>query len=110
VYFDRSGVATIADVPDGSSAIVWLIDASGDGVLVDVDRERSRDHHLQRRRRLLRRPTGNVPGQYVWDDDPQSPTYAGPTSPFASGTPFGIVPYYYDTPILDTVARPGRPG
>jgi hypothetical protein len=80
-----------------------------DGVLIDLDRERSRDHHLQRRRRLLGATDGErFPVTYVWDDDPSSPppTRVRRRRCSPSGTPFGIVPYYYDTPILNTAARP----
>jgi hypothetical protein len=41
---------------------------------------------------------------YVFDADPTSPTYAGPdpvNNPAGAG-PFGVVPVYFDTPVLDT--------
>jgi hypothetical protein len=42
VYFDRFGIATIADLPTVKSSPDWLIDASPSGVLLDLDRQRSR--------------------------------------------------------------------
>jgi hypothetical protein len=41
-YFDRNGTCIIADVPTAGSGTVWLADASTTGVLVSLDRERSR--------------------------------------------------------------------
>jgi hypothetical protein len=41
-YFDRNGTCIIADVPTSGSGTVWLADASTTGVLVSLDRERSR--------------------------------------------------------------------
>lgn len=102
VYFDRDGVATIADLPTAGASADWLADASASGVLTSLDRERSRDN------------TYNVvvvessatdgpywPTQFVWDYDPTSPTYAGvdPVSSPDTAGPFGIVPYFYSTPL-----------
>jgi hypothetical protein len=45
---------------------------------------------------------------FVWDDDPHSPTYAGPdpvNHPEKAGL-FGVKPYRYDSPLL-TTARQG---
>ena len=111
-YFDRNGVFTIDNVPQIAASADWLIDASPSGVLVSLDRERSRA------------TTYNVvvvsssysggpkfPTQYVWDNDPNSPTYAGSgngagTSKPTPGTagPFGTAPYNFDSPILTTAA------
>lgn len=107
VYFDREGVFTIADIPTIGASADWLIDSGSNGVLVDLDRERSRTD------------TANVvvvessaaegalfPTQVVWDDDPASPTYAGPNPlayPASGAGPFGIVTRYYDTPVLSDV-------
>jgi len=113
VYFDRDGVATIADLPRSIRAADWIVDASANGVLLSAERSRSREN------------TSNVvvvsssasegekfPPQIVWDDDPSSPTYAG-TDPImnpSSAGPFGLVPYYFDTPILTTVEAARRAG
>jgi hypothetical protein len=113
VYFDRSGVATIEDIPTSSAdSQYWLIDASDDGVLIDLNRERTRTSTYNVVVVSSSATDGErFPVQYVWDDDPQSPTYAGPTSPmFASDTPFGPVTYYFDTPILDSVASARKAG
>jgi hypothetical protein len=42
VYFDRQGGAVIADIPQLGASADWLIDASATGVLVSLDRQRSR--------------------------------------------------------------------
>jgi hypothetical protein len=76
--FDRNGTCIIADVPTAGSGTVWLADASTTGVLVSLDRERSRTD------------TKNViivsssatdeeffTPQVAWDNDPASPTFAG---------------------------------
>ena len=103
VYFDRSGVATIADVPTIGDTADWLIDYAG--VLTELDRERSRTNT----RNVVIVESSASDGekfatQIVWDNDPTSPTYAGidPFSPTNTPGPFGVVPYYYDTPILQS--------
>lgn len=99
VYFDRHGVATIADIPTARAAPDWLVDASANGVLTELNRSRSRTD------------TGNVlvissahadgekfPTFYIWDNDPTSPTFAGTNPPHAAdASPFGIVPLYFDS-------------
>jgi hypothetical protein len=104
VYFDRNGVATIADVPDVGASADWLVDASASGVLIELDRERSR---TDTRNVVVVESSAadgaKFPTQYVWDDDPTSPDVRGPARdgqpgrrPARSGCP-----YFYDTPIHD---------
>jgi hypothetical protein len=107
VFFDRLGVATIADLPNIGASANWLIDASASGVLIELDRERSR---TETRNVVVVESSAaagaSFPTQYVWDADPTSPTYAGTnpkTNPESAG-PFGIVPFYYDTPLPLDVA------
>lgn len=102
VYFDRSGMATIADVPTVGGSADWLLDASASGVMVSLDRSRSR---AQTYNVVVVSSTAadgaKFATQYVWDSDPSSPTYAGTNPPFATAVgPFGIVPYFHDDPIL----------
>ena len=113
VFFDRDGVATIADVPQIGMSADWLVDASASGVLISLDRERSREST----RNVVVVESSAADGakfatQYVWDADPASPTYAG-TDPVAdpgSAGPFGIVPYFHDSPVLTTVTQARRAG
>jgi hypothetical protein len=109
VYFDRPGTATIADLPDLNRSADWLVDASASGVLIELDRERSK---------LLTRNVVVVESsaasdaekfntQIVWDSDPSSPTYAGPdpiNNPTAAGL-FGVVTHFFDTPLPLTDAQ-----
>ncbi|MCU1617202.1 MAG: hypothetical protein JWO98_4742 [Frankiales bacterium] len=108
VHFDRYGVATVADIPTIGARANWLVDASSTGILTDLDRQRSR---TDTRNVVVVSSSADkgprFPTQYVWDNDPASPTYAGPgtgsgTTPPSATTagPFGIVPYFYDSPIL----------
>jgi hypothetical protein len=113
VFFDRFGVATVADVPQIGSSADWLVDASPSGVLVELDRERSRTS--TRNVVVIESSAADgakVPTQWVWDSDPLSPTYAG-TSPRLrpqEAGPFGIVPYFYDTPVLTSAAAALKAG
>lgn len=112
VYFDRNGVATVADLPAAEADAHWLIDASASGVLVELDRERSRTGTAN----IVVVDSSHADGakfatQYVWDNDPGSPTYAGagtgsgptPPDPATAGL-FGQVPHYHDTPVLLSAA------
>jgi hypothetical protein len=101
VYFDRSGIATIADVPTAGPSADWLVDASVAGVLTELDRSRDRSKTYNVVVVTSSASGGELfPTQYVWDDDPFSPTYAGTDPPSAANVgPFGIVPYFYDTPL-----------
>jgi hypothetical protein len=102
-FFDRNGTCVIADVPTaGGSGQVWLADASSTGVLVSLDRERSRTE--TRNVVVVTSSATDVeyfPAQVVWDNDPTSPTYAGPdpvNNPAGAG-PFGLSVDYLDTPL-----------
>jgi hypothetical protein len=103
VYFDREGTATVADLPVIGMSADWLIDASASGVLIELDREQSRADAYN----VVVVDSSAASGakftpQMAWDSDPASPTYAGTnplTNPSSAG-PFGIVPYFYSSPIL----------
>lgn len=102
VFFDRLGVATIANRPSYGVSADWLVDASASGVLTELDRDRSR---TETRNVVVVSSSASdgekFPTQYVWDNRPSSPTYAGtnPRSNPGSAGPFGVVPLYYDTPL-----------
>lgn len=102
VFFDRNGVATITDIPQAKSSANWLIDSSASGVLVSLSRQQDRTHSYN-----VVVVSSSASGgalfadQTVWDNDVNSPTYAG-TDPVAhpeTAGPFGIVTYRFSTPL-----------
>jgi hypothetical protein len=101
VYFDRLGVATIADIPTIGVSADWLVDASPSGVLTSLDRERSRTQTSNVV--VVNSSATDSPFdiQVVWDWDPASPTYAGthPVDHPETAGPFGIVTFFHDTPL-----------
>lgn len=111
VYFDRDGVFTIADLPRQWRSADWTIDASENGVLLSLDRSKS----LEGTYNVVMVSSSNYEGEkfppvVVWDNDPSSPTYAGtnPATAPSSAGPFGVVPYFWETPILETTAAAQR--
>lgn len=106
VYFDRDGVATIADLPTtASSKTAWTVDASPSGVLLSAQRSADRS----KTRNVVVVNSEKVDGtalfgpQIVWDNDPNSPTYAGTDPPNATNVgPFGIAVEKYSSPLLQT--------
>lgn len=112
VYFDRDGVATVADIPTLGGTADWLLDASSTGVLLDLDRQRSRTDTAN----IVVVESTHSEGakfatQYCWDNDPGSPTFAGPGTgvgsappPASSAGPFGQVPDFLDTAVLLSTA------
>jgi hypothetical protein len=94
VYFDRRGVATIADLPTGPSTPVWEITDGDDGVFLDGTRSRDRS----KTRNIVVVTPEKVDGTplfapvVVQDNDPASPTYVGGA--------FGPVPDKYSSPLL----------
>jgi hypothetical protein len=113
VFFDRQGVATIADVPTVGAVTDWLIDASESGVLLSLDRSRSRTSTYNVVAVHSTAAAGPAfPDVYVWDGLPSSPTYAGPnpiTHPELAG-PFGVVTYHFDTPLPLTASGARQAG
>lgn len=108
VSFDRSGVATIQDMPTIGRRADWLIDASASGILLtaDLERSRQRTYNVVKVTSSAASSTPPFDPQIAFDSDPASPTYAGPdpvNSPELAG-PFGVVPYFYDTPVITDAA------
>lgn len=101
VYFDRDGVATVADIPTIGADADWLIDASPSGVLMELDREGMGDDWAN----VVVLSSSSAAGQAfaaqtVWDSDPTSPTYAGTDPWHGVGTgPAGISVYDYTSPL-----------
>lgn len=108
VFFDRNGMATIADIPTVSGTADWTMTAGSESAtILTLDRQRSRTSTYNV---VVVESTASsgaaFPTQVVWDSDPSSPTYAGPDPihrPGAAG-PFGVVPYFFDTPLPLNVA------
>lgn len=114
VFFDRNGNPVIRDVPVLDPLHpVWTVDAGATGVLISADRERNRQKTFNVV--VVDAPTtdGSAPFApvVVWDNDPNSPTFAGPGAgvgglsdlPAASSAgPFGQRPTYYSSPLLKT--------
>jgi hypothetical protein len=112
VYFDRTGTPHIRDIPTLASGSVWTVDASASGVLIDASRERSRQKTFNI---VVVSSPANPDGDdlfapvYVWDNNPDSPTFAG-TGPGWSVTPpdlstagpFGQRPTFYSSPLITT--------
>ena len=102
VYFDRNGLCTIADLPTIGASADWLIDSSASGILIELDRTRSRTNTYN----VVVVSSSAADGekftpQVQWDADPLSPTYAGPdpvAHPDLAG-PFGVSTYFFDTPL-----------
>jgi hypothetical protein len=108
VYMGRQGNPVIRNAPTLSASPVWDVDAGASGVLVSADRERNRQKTYNIVVVNSSAQDGPLfPTQYVWDNDPDSPTYAGPgsgvgeTPPAASSAgPFGQRPFFYSSPLL----------
>lgn len=110
VFFDRSGTPVIRDAPTIGTSGVWSVDASSTGVVVKADRERNRQHTYN-----IVVVTNQAAPQwatpfdpvFVWDNNPNSPTYAGsgsgastvPPDPATAG-PFGQRPTFYSSPLV----------
>lgn len=115
VYFDRDGVATIANIPT-AQVPVWTVSAGSDGQMLGAtrSRDRSKTYNIVVVNSELIDDSPLFPTQYVWDNDPDSPTYAGPGAGFGTvddlptpdqAGPFGQVPYFYSSPLLESDAQ-----
>lgn len=109
VSFDRTGVAEIRDMPTIGPTAVWTVDAGTSGVLLSAQRDRDRKRTYNVVIASSDKADGGAPFDpvIVWDSDPGSATYAGPdplNSPELAG-PFGVVPYFYTSPLLTTAVQ-----
>jgi hypothetical protein len=120
VYFDREGTPIIRDAPEMSAQTVWDVDAGPKGVMISADRERNRQKTYNI---VVVNGTKNddgtppFPTQYVWDANPNSPTYAGPGTgagdtppPQTLAGPFGQRPTFYASPLLTSAAQAQKAG
>jgi hypothetical protein len=99
LFFDRAGLLVARNSPRLTSAPVWTVDAGQNGVLVSADRARDRARTYSVVVAIGTATDGTTPlaPQIAYDDDPLSPTYyLGP---------FGIVPYFYASPLLTTTGQ-----
>lgn len=105
VAFAANGTLVIRDVPDVTIARpVWTIATGAGGVVVGGRRQRSR----RKTYNVVVASPKVVDGSplfapvVVWDNDPTSPTYAGPDPlgrPDLAG-PMGVVPYFITSELL----------
>lgn len=104
VFFDRNGVATIADLPTGPGNPVCEITDGEQGVFLDGARSRDR----AKTRNIVVVTPEKVDGTPLFapvvlqDNDPASPTYVG--------GPFGPAPYRYSSPLLRNGAQATKAG
>lgn len=103
VYCDGDGTFVVAPVPELTDEPVWTVEHGG--ALVSTSNELSRENVYNvvvangESTDSDKAPVG--PG-IAWDDDPNSPTYAGPdplNHPELAGA-FGLVTRYYTSPLL----------
>jgi len=117
VGFDRTGSPFIRDVPVlNASNIVFTIDAAETGVLIDANRQRSRQNTFNVVLVTGAAVDGGDPftPQAIWDNVSTSATYAGPgsgagdwtTLPAASTAgPFGQRVMFLSDPLITTAAQ-----
>jgi hypothetical protein len=116
VFFDRSGTAIIRDFPTLQASGVWTVDAGPTGVMVSADRQRDRQltYNIVVVIDTRNDGTAPLPPMYVWDNNPDSPTYAGsgsgasttpPTFPGWAAAPFGQRPFPYKSPLFANSAQ-----
>jgi hypothetical protein len=113
VYADRDGVWTVADAPS-ALVPVWDIAHGARSTMLDAQRSRDDAKTCNIVKVTGEKTDGTAPfaPQYVWDNDPDSPTYAGPGTgsgptppdPLLAGS-FGQVPYFYSSPLLHDAAQ-----
>lgn len=103
IHTDTAGRVVARDVPYLSGTPVWTVDASASGVLLDANRDRSR----QRTYNVIvvnftrMNSSAKVAPLIIADDDPTSPTYAG--------GPFGRVPFFMTRSLILSRAFGNRP-
>jgi hypothetical protein len=111
VFFDRTGQPFIRDAPILSATPIWTTDAGATGVLLDASRERNRQKTYNMVVVHCVNGVSLFDPVVVWDNDPSSPTFAGPgpgygplTAAPASTTagPFGQRPTFYSSPLVTT--------
>jgi hypothetical protein len=97
VFIDRYGLLTVRDEPDPQSdPVVWVYDdgtTNPNAVLLNVNRGMSDDPGYNGI--VLTSESNTLPAQIrieLWDDDPDSPTYAL--------GPYGKVPYFKSSPLV----------
>jgi hypothetical protein len=114
VSFDRFGSPLVRDVPRLAARPVWTADAGDGGVVVSAQKTRGRSKTYNMVVvHSTNAATTTDPLLFdpvvVWDNDPSSPTFAGPGPGFAAlkdappaslAGPFGQRPRYYSSPLL----------
>jgi hypothetical protein len=100
VFFDRNGVATVADLPTlTSTSAAWSVDASANGVMLTADRTRDRSKTYNQV--VVNTQMANGAPLFapvvVSDTNPTSPTYIN--------GPFGTATYNYSSPLLTNATQ-----
>lgn len=103
VYFDRNGVATVADIPVNQSP-VWTAAADNQGVILKAQRtrDRSKTYNIVVVNPELIDGTALFSPVTLQDTNPDSPTYVD--------GPFLEVPTFYSSPLIRTSAQAGKAG
>jgi hypothetical protein len=103
VYFDRDGVATIADIPTAEDP-VWEVSDGRDGVLLDAERSRDRSKTYNKVVVTPEKVDGTplFDSVVVADTNPSSPTYVGGS--------FLEVPTFYSSPLLQNETQALKAG
>lgn len=98
VFFDVAGQAVIRPIPAITDAVRWYVDVGPQGVLVEGERQISREATYNVVVAGAER-VDNLPplAATVQDNDPTSPTYVGGA--------FGSVPYFYTNNGITTVGQ-----
>jgi hypothetical protein len=104
VSFDRDGIPTIEDLPTVTTPPVWTVEAGPTGVMITAARDISRERTYNVVVVTSDKADGVAPFPpiIISDNISTSPTYAGPDPYYqlSSAAPFGIVPYFYTSPLL----------
>lgn len=97
VFFDAAGSCVLRPTPDIDSAVAWYVDAGESGVLVEGQRDTSRESTYNGVVATGERTDNFAPyTATVTDDDPTSPTYWGGA--------YGQVPYFYTSASITSAA------
>jgi Domain of unknown function (DUF5047) len=95
VFFDAAGDVALRPVPAITDPIVWVARVGPAGALTGHTRGIGRTDTYNVVVALGERTDGAAPVRYeARDDTPTSPTY--------TGGPFGVVPFFYTSPLLHT--------
>lgn len=110
MFFDGNGTFRVHQTPRLTDRVVWEVDEERFNFLLSATGTFTRDgvYNVIATRSVNSDGAAPVPSQFAWDNEPSSPTYAGPdpvNRPDLSTetvAPFGIKPRYYSSPFFRT--------